>query len=394
MVNRIYIWLSTGVAVLVLTSMAGAQDKSTASALQYRTSREAQQTIGRIPGQFPKAEREKPQDVALPEFKCHEPLFVRWSTTMVKGGSLWIALDRSRTSSGYDRLYIDSNADGNLKDEIPIEAYRTEQQHAYFGPLKVTFPGKNGPIAYHLNSRLCDHGTRAMLMTPAGWYEGTITVGQARMHCLLIDYNVNGTFDDRSVNFNECDRIQIGGKGDQNTRFVGNYIEVGGALYRLQVARDGAYVKVTAAEDVTLGNVRLPETISGFAAGGENGLFIAKPQKGTVSLPVGQYRIDHWAIERRDDSGINWKVQGSQFSDKGLFSVTEGEETELSIGEPISSTLDIQDRGGVHYFRHDLKGKLEEAIQITRNGERIPAPNLHIKNKDGRYDQTFSFRYG
>ena len=375
----------------LLISLAGAQNRQS---LQYRSAREAAKTIGSVPGKYLSPTEKPPQGVELSKFECSTPLFVRWLTPIVKAGGLWIGLDRSGTSKVYDRLFIDSNGDGNLKDETAVTAYRSEPQHTYFGPAKVIFEGKDGPIAYHLNFRLCDHGRRILWATPGGWYEGTITVGGKEKHCVLIDYNANGTFDDKSINASECDRIQIGEKDDKDARFVGNYIEIEGSLYQLEIAREGAYVKLAAAEDVNFGNIRLPESITEFAAGGENGLFILKPKKGTGSLPVGQYYIDRWAIERKDNAGKNWRLQGSRFSEKGRFNVTEMQETELSIGEPIISTLEAQDRKGTYYFSQNLKGKLKESIYITLNGNRAPPPKLRIKSKDSTYDQTFDFKYG
>jgi len=375
----------------LLTSLAGAQDRQS---LQYRSAREAARTIYRVPSKYLSPTEKPPQGVELPKFECSTPLFVRWLTPIVKDAGLWIALDRSGTSEVYDLLFIDSNGDGNLKDETAVIAYKAEAKHAYFGPAKVIFEGKDGPIAYHLNFRLCDHGRRILWATPGGWYEGTITIGGKEKHCVLIDYNVNGTFDDKSINASECDRIQIGEKDDKDARFVGNYIEIEGSLYQLEIAREGAYVKLAAAEDVTFGNIRLPESITEFAAGGENGLFVLKPKKGIGSLPVGQYCIEHWAIERKDNAGDNWKLIGRWFSENGRFNVTETQETKLSIGEPIISTVEARHRNRNHSFSQKLKGKLNESIYITLNGNRAPLPKLRIKSKDGTYDQTFDFKYG
>jgi hypothetical protein len=381
----------TCLAIGLFVSLAEAQDRQL---LEYRSSREASRTIGSLSSKHLKATQERPQDIELPELESREPLFYRWPTPMVKAGGLWIALDRSSASKVRDRLFIDSDGDGNLKDETAVIAYKTESRHAYFGPAKVIFEGENGSITYHLNFKLCDHGSRLLYITPGGWYEGTITIGEKERHCILIDRNVNGTFNDKSTNAEDCDRIQIGKDEYKDIRFVGNYLDIEGSLHRLEVARDGAYVKLTAAENVTFGNIQLPESITEFAAGGVNGLFVRKPKNGTCSLPVGQYLIDHWTTERKDDAGKSWKLQGSQFSESGRFNVSEAEETELSIGEPVISTLAVRDRKGNRYFSQTLKGKLKESIYITHNGKRAPAPKLHIKSKDATYDQTFAFKYG
>jgi len=212
---------------------------------------------------------------------------------------------------------------------------------------------------------------------------------------VLIDYDVNGTFNDKSIkSFNKCDRIRVGEEGTSNTRFVGNYIEIDGALYRLDVARDGACIKLTKAEDVVFGNIRLPETISEFAAGGENGLFILKPEKGAGKLPVGKYRVERWSIERKDEEGSNWKLEGKGFGDRGVFDVNTEKETELAIGEPATSSLAVSEDSSGYSFNQGLNGQLGERIDLTCNGVRPSAPKLRIKSQDGEYDRTFAFEYG
>ncbi len=148
------------------------------------------------------------------------------------------------------------------------------------------------------------------------------------------------------------------------------------------------------AEDVKFGNIRLLETITEFSAGGENGLFKLKLENGTGSLPVGRYRINQWAVEQEDEKGKKWKMRGEGASDKGDFEILADKETELSIGEPIVATLEVNKRDSEYSFNQKLGGRLGERIELTRNGAQPPAPKLHIKNKDGTYDRTFSFEYG
>ena len=315
---------------------------------------------------------------------------------MVESGYLWISLDRTQKQGPWNRLFIDSNGNGHLNDETAITAYRTDQYSAYFGPVKVVFEGEDGPLTYHLNFRFYNYNeqNRHLYVYSGGWYEGTITIAGAKKHCVLIDQNANGTFDDKALEAHKCDRIRIGKKGGRDTRYVGNFIEVDGVLYQPEIARDGAYIKLTKAEDVKFGNIRLPETITEFSAGGENGLFTLKPEKGTGSMPVGRYRVNYWAIEREDERGKKWKLQSNVFSRKGDFEITADKEAELSIGEPIISTLQARKSSSGYSFSQNLQGRLGERIELTRNGAQPPAPKLHVKDKDGTYDRTFSFEYG
>ena len=129
-----------------------------------------------------------------------------------------------------------------------------------------------------------------------------------------------------------------------------------------------------------------------FSAGGENGLFTLKPEKGTASLPTGKYRVNYWAIARKDDQGRLWTLKGNLFS--GSFEINHAKQSQLSIGEPVVSSIQARSKGATYSFSHELKGRLGERIELIRNGARPRAPKLHIKSKDGSYDRSFSFEYG
>jgi hypothetical protein len=391
--KRIYIQLAVGIGLLILVSQVPAQQEQW---LQYHSSREAGQIFGQMGSQMLELSAQQPAGVKLPQFKGQNQLFAKWPTPMVKSGWLWIALDRTHEQGPYDSLYIDSNGNGSLDDETAAAAYRTDQQIAYFGSVKVIFQIEDGPVTYHLNFRFYQYGTadNRLYISSGGWYEGDIQVGGEKKHCVLFDYNVNGAFNDKSENAAECDRIRIGKQGGQDTLFTGNYILDNETLYQPEIARDGACVKLTKAEDVKFGSVRLPESITQFSANGENGLFILKPEKGVALLPVGKYRVYDWAVERQDEKGTNWKLKGSGLSEKNIFDITEGKEAVLAIGEPIVATLNASEREGTHSFSHSMKGRAGERIELTRNGAQPQAPKVNIKSADGTYDRTFSFQYG
>ena len=391
--KRIYIQLAVGIGLLILVSQIPAQQEQW---LQYHSSREAGQILGEVGLQMIKLSTEQPAGVKLPQFKGKSQLFAEWPTPMVKSGRLWIALDRTHEQGPYDLLYIDSNGNGGLDDETASAAYRTDQRSAYFGPVKVIFEVEDGPVTYHLNFRSYQYGTadNRLYISSGGWYEGDITVGEQKKNCVLFDFNVNGAFNDKSANAGDCDRIRIGKQGGQDTLFTGNYIEIEETIYQPEIARDGACIKLTKAENVKYGSVRLAESITQFSANGENGLFILKPEKGIASLPVGKYRVYEWTVERQDEKETNWKLKGSGLGEKNVFDITEDKQAELSIGEPIVATLNASEREGTHSFSHSMKGRAGERIELTRNNAQPQAPKVNIKNADGTYDRTYSFQYG
>lgn len=386
--NRTCILLAVGISLLVLTSTAGAQDEQW---LQYHSEREAQQIVGGMSSSRTVTSN-KPQDVKLPEFKTQQQFFIEWPTPMVKSGRLWIALDRTSEKGKWDRLFIDSNGNGHLDDEDAVTAYQTDQYYTYFGPVKVVFEAEDGPVTYHLNFRFYDYNeqNRRLYIYSGGWYEGEVTVAGDKKYCMLIDYNVNGTFDDKSLQAGNSDIIRIGAKGNEDTRFVGNYIEVGDVLYRTEIARDGAFVKLSSANDVKFGNIRVPETITEFSAGGENGQFTREMKNGVARLPVGKYCIDYWAIDRKDEKGKSWTMRGSSFSERGNFEVTEGAETTLEIGEPLTATLQVQLNGESYEFEKIMQGPLGEYVSLTSGGQEVRTMwKLAAKNKDGTFAKTY-----
>jgi hypothetical protein len=363
--------------------------------LQYHCAQEADRIVGDMGMVYSELTTEKPPDVKLPTFKQKEPLFAKWSTPMVEAGYLWISFDRTYESGQWDRLFIDSNGNGHLDDETVIKAFRTDQRYAYFGPVKILFQGEDGPLTYHLNLRLYIRDNyKRLYIYSGGWYEGNIEVAGTKKYCVLIDQNANGTFNDKSHEAYKSDRIRIGKKGSRDTRFVGNLIEIDDELYQPEIAKDGAFVILNKAEDVKSGNIRISPKITEFSAGGENGLLKVKLKNGTGSLPVGKYRVNQWIIEKEDEKNRKWMLKGNSFSKQGDFEIKSDKEIELSVGEPIVTTLDIHEEDSRYSFRQTLKGRMGERIELTCNNTRPSPPKLRIKNKDGTYERTYNFRYG
>jgi hypothetical protein len=389
MAKRNYILLAVGIGLLVLATSAGAQDEQW---LQYHSEREAQRIFGNMGTLSKEITSNRPPDVKLPEFKTKEQFFAEWPSPMVKSGRLWIALDRSSEQGKWDRLYIDSNGNGRLDDEDVVAAYQTEQYFTYFGPVKIVFEGEDGPVTYHLNFRFYDYNeqNRRLYIYSGGWYEGEVTVGGQKKYCTLIDYNVNGTFNDKSLQAGDSDRIGIGNKGDQNTGFAGIYIEVDNVLYRTEIARDGAFIKLAGAEDVKFGNIRIPETITKLTAGGENGQFNREMKNGIARLPVGKYRIDNWEIDRKDEKGKSWTMRGFGFSDRGDFEIKEEAETALEIGEPVTASLQVQLNGENYEFSKSFRGPLGEYVSLDSSGQEVRNLwKMKATNKEGTFEKIY-----
>ena len=181
----------------------------------------------------------------------------------------------------------------------------------------------------------------------------------------------------------------------QNKSFV--WIALGLGLFGLlaiSMYRMNNAPKAITDKDIVYGSINLPETISQFAADGENGIVNIKPDKGIGQLPVGKYTTRLWRTEREDDQDSTWALTGQSFGDQSLFEINDSNQAKLDIGEPIIATVDARKNGSNYSFNQIIKGRLDEHIELTKNGARPQAPKLNIKNSDGTYNRTFSFEYG
>ena len=148
-------------------------------------------------------------------------------------------------------------------------------------------------------------------------------------------------------------------------------------------------------ENVASGSVVLPEGITQFAADGPDGLVSVELDNGVGQLPVGEYRVGAWQVERKDDQNNTWTLIGRHYGTEGAFEVAEGGRTILDVGEPFIAVVHGNRIGPNYYsFGQLLQGRLDEQIILARNGARPGAPKLRIKNNDGSYDRTFAFQYG
>ncbi|MCX5670751.1 MAG: hypothetical protein NTU94_05445 [Planctomycetota bacterium] len=370
--------------------------------LAYRSAVESETVVGGTPGQTFELTEERPAGVRLPDFASARPLFAKWRTPAVPAGFLWVALDRTRDDRPYDRLFIDASADGSLADESAVAAtdpriYK-DQQSAEFPLVKVLLPGPDGPVTYHLNLKVWISGTatRRIAARAAGWYEGTVRIGDKKHFCVLFDANANGAFDDCSEDPQLSDRIRI----DAASRFaigrVGKYISVEDRLYVLDVARDGASVTFSEPRGVALGVVRVPRGVDRFSVGGRNGLLVSRVENGAARLPVGTYRLNHWEIQRKDPTGAAWVLVAAMPSGAAALEVAALTPATLDVGEPVIASMSVKrlETGLWQFADPTLTGRAGESVSLTRNGEPVSAPQVAIRNADGTYDRRFDFALG
>ncbi len=113
-----------------------------------------------------------------------------------------------------------------------------------------------------------------------------------------------------------------------------------------------------------------------------------------LTQPPGDYVVDRWEVNQTDDKGVRWQLIAKSSRDRVSFTVTDGEETKLNIGQPVVCDVLISKSGNGYRINQELKGRLGERISVRRNGRRPFAPKVHITNADGSYDRNFRLEYG
>jgi len=366
--------------------------------LQYTTSPQYIRIPYRVYEPVCESTKTAPDGVALPAFKGSTQLYAKWLTPMVEAGYLWMAFDRTGLH-GYDALYIDSNCDGSLAGETPVKPLFVTGDGTRFEAAKIVFPGEDGPITYHLYVSVSGSANEEFVTAGAGcWYKGTIKAGGSAYEIALVDYDSNGTFDDTSDKYFEADQILVKQGDEMAVSCVGKYIQLGGALYEPQVARDGASIGIAPAAEAPMGTLRVPDAITRLAIHGLNGLLRYEPAKGAANVPAGSYRVYEWEIDRTDTAGRKFTVVANAWLAIGApFEIVEGKETALDIGEPFRATIGVAARGpGEHLLDETLQARGGEYLIMYQKDKKeyAPAPNVRITNADGTYNRVFATQYG
>ena len=403
------------VALIILFSRAAAAQQE--QWLHYKSSAHPTQDLGmrcvtQARGSRP-ASPTRPNAADLPQFKSDKPLFFHWKLGKAfaerrkgKEDFAWVALDKSKKDGDYDLLYIDSNLDGRLSDETALEITADEDNGEPSCHLvEMLLSAEDGPVSYHLNLHLQGDGARTQLeFESASWYEGTVNVAGAEFSCTLLDGNANGQFNEAAANPQAADVIRLvpvdekpqgGALTDGTLHAIGRYVDIRAKLYTLDIAPDGACVKITPAINVPTGRIRVPEGIAQLSVAGLNGHFYLTPKDGLVTVPAGQYVVYGWKITRKDKQGETWQLTGMATSFEKSIIVEMGREINLDIGEPVISQVSISRQGDEYDIRwtSPFKGRAGETVIALCDG-RLPSGQIQITNANGAFKETLAAAFG
>ena len=363
--------------------------------LRYSNSDNARDIVGGNTNNVELA-KEKPEGLVLPKLNSDDVRFAIWNHEMAGKKARQIILDRQKKYGKYDIMYFDSDGDGSISDSEKYQGKRSDEYRVNFYGIPVLFETEDGMVTYHLNfyyySYRADY--ERLYVQNGCWYEGMVDFGGVKSKCVLVDYNLNGSFNDISDSFNS-DRIIIGDSIIKYETQVGKYLEYDNKLYNLQIAKDGAFIEMTSAGDVAYSQLEIPVQVDSIVCCGINGLFKRENiTNGKISLPVGRYKVKSWHTNAKDDSGTKWEMGATWYSNDNEFDIQENASAKLDIGKAVYSTLSVSQNNGTFYFNHQLSGNNGESVSMTKSGRQPDAPKIRIYNRDRTYDQTFSLEYG
>lgn len=360
---------------------------------------------GWVSGQSLRTRKAVPKGLALPEGMGEDARFAVWRCPRTKTGRMLLAIARSGRGGSHDRLWVDTDFDGSLADEMAIESSAPGGRRWH---VELGLPGKSGLALHKLGVYIWGGEPTNLWIRSELWREGTVEVGGAKRKCALADVSGNGCFNDISLNFSGSDRIRIEIGGELLTHVVGRYIDIDGVLYRLAVAPDGLKVSFTPARDVPMATVRLPKDMTELVVYGPNGTYFLDAAESPIRLPAGKYRVSSWNVLRADKAGTSWRLTGWARHDTLPLEAKAGKKpTLLDVGEPAVAFVSVTGKEGHYSLLGGIRGRRGEIVSVGRASERRPGlrgarqmlgrapvsdavrPTIRIRSSDGEYDQSF-----
>ena len=379
---------------------------------------------------------------AFPSLNTDKPLY---STLRLGDKPILLVLDTEKSGDKYyNRLWADSDGDGELQNEKPLALESVKKGNlvsTLFGrrvpghtdlDLKITVDGKLAPYFIRLNIKKY---TPSKYFTGAAFsyqiacgYTGTFQVGGTHYTVTLCDRNGNGRFDDRVV-IPDIDKhegfVPLHAKGDVVYLASGGKKDIfdGTTLGDLLLLKDTLYIQKV---DLSRGKLILepvkgglsplklpmrPEHLSLASEDGRHCLNIYQPSGDVIHIPAGRYRLLNYLLLRRDEQGDLWRLAASGTFNSPVFEVVKGAGAVLTAGEPYLPYVDFQpgeikQLNGYFIFRVSGQGKeiMTGLSRIEGNATRIPLsaidkqeprePSYTIIKPDGEIVAKGSFEYG
>ncbi len=346
-----------------------------------------------------------------PAYRSRKPVYLSARVGTGADNLFTFVLDESRgVGRGYDLLYADTNNNEDLADERPIRAIYLRDAFA-FGPIPLHIEVNGKRQLYHAMVKMGQMGPSACRLNSACYTLGTMSLNGKRYPVALVDENANGLFNEmpdleRSDQFTgDLLLIDFNGNGQFDQEYpVSDEVlagaarfMLGGKLYRVQKRADGLAITVTP------DNTPLVEVRSDFAQFrlsliNELGVLSVHATTGVAQVPAGRYGVLSWVVQKRDESGRLWQVQGgynATMPKPPSLEVKPGAPVRFGLSSPLKAGVQV-DRIGEDYLFTLLftTAAGEQISDLTVDDSRPPQPILRLLDADGKELAVLKFEYG
>jgi hypothetical protein len=338
------------------------------------------------------------------------------------GHQFGFALDATGPkAAGYDKLYFDTNGNGDLTDDRPEKAIEVTQPgpkmwQAQFPAVTVTLDTGDEPLEYaFLMSVLCteagDNSYATVSLYSAVAREGFLIQGKRRVKVVLVDRNSNGRFDDvvsiqpggnvaegdlLLINPNPKKALAAGGNSPDRS-LVSKVLSVGKSCYRMEVARDGSKLKLTPMQ-MALGSVAGPgPSYRAVLTSDDYGVVVlngVKDQK--IALAEGTWKVVNYTLDATVGSGGRTAIEATFAGEPPAMTVRKGETARLPFGGAFHAAVTAArvEKSKVSLQLAIVGPSGEQCKNISLNGGKPPKPHFLIKDQDDKIIQQGDFEYG
>ncbi len=337
----------------------------------------------------------------LPSFRAPNPLF---SMVSLGGSRHLLVLDKKNPRAPfYDRLFFDSNGDGDLTND-PVVKGRTFSRglgffYATFPPLEVKLRLPGGPAPYRLEIRAHKRpsfrgGRRtgrsggiddvSLFMLTACDYTGTLRVGSRTYKLALADSNGNGIFGDR-LHPNQATPLaqEVSRKSDR--LFLGpgpslspledlrtsGFLGIEGLLYqvRFNQPRGKLLLEPLPAPRGRLAFPLAPDRIKLFGLEGAPDILYLEAGR-EIRVPLGSYRLGCYVLSRKDDGGNIWTLKAKAPPSAPPVKAREDKAEMLFFGPPYTPVVRVRARFPRRLRRRKVTAHLEFGV-LGSGGEEV-----------------------
>jgi len=321
---------------------------------------------------------------------------------------------RSTVGTQKVKLYLDTDGDGLLSDEIEYVGTRLNQKKAgityEFGPV-LTQHGESAPREEAIRMQ-CTNG-QLLMFYPAFYREGRIILNGRPHRIAVVDYDLDGRYNRvfvpsaKEIHKPECDAFAIDLNGDSKFHAgkpggseimpFSRMVKVDEDYYSVHVTDDGGIIEFRQAKP-SFGelNVGVDGVDLGLWSDAAHQRLRGLGSKWRI--PAGTYRVMSLELTEKDSAGNLWafKTDKAGQDETGLFKVRPDEATSLRIGPPFKIKT-FMDRSGPNVLiGFDLEGQAGElyAPGAKVNGKTVSEPEFKIINGAGSVVGSGHFKYG